>query len=350
MREIIEKQWRELAADWRRLYDGNSSLSPFQAYDFLTFTGKGKPYRKDPFRLVGLKELNLALIKDGEPVAIAALLVKKKRKRQLCYIRGHFTAANCVDFVYRPDLSYEDFQFLMDGIKKRLGDVSFQFYRVLEDSLTCRYMREYFSPGQTAADEGAYIPLTQSYESWRGSMHKSARQSLNNHRNRLMRDQVNWSVQYCYGSIDDETYQQALELCVGRMVTKNRFRFGPFAKPAQKLLAFLLRKEKLMRWVHQSKDGFYAILYMNGEIAAFASALICHGRWVCGIRFAISARYVKYSPGGLLISEMVCHLLEQNNAGGQALQRLDMGQGVSGGMSYKSAYGGVIYHLYSFTS
>ncbi|MEM5770244.1 MAG: hypothetical protein AAGU32_18450, partial [Bacillota bacterium] len=245
MRKIIQEDWQEIEAKWRRLFTSNGSASPFQSYDFLTFTRKGKPYRNDPFRLVGLKELNLVLYRDNEPIAIAALLFKKKKKKHLCYMRGHFTAANYLDFVYQPNLSYEDFQFLMDGIKSRLGNVSFQFDRVPEESVTGRYLREYFSPGEIDVNEGAYIPLTQSYESWLSSLHKSTRQSLNNHRNRLIRDQVKWSVRYYYGSIDDKAYQQALNLCVSRILTKNRFRFGPLTKPVQRIISVLLRKEKL---------------------------------------------------------------------------------------------------------
>ncbi|MEM5770245.1 MAG: GNAT family N-acetyltransferase, partial [Bacillota bacterium] len=97
-------------------------------------------------------------------------------------------------------------------------------------------------------------------------------------------------------------------------------------------------------------NSFYAILYMNGDIAAFASALICRDKRIYGIRFAISSKYARYSPGGLLISEMVRHLIEQNTTDKQKLLRLDMGEGVRGGMSYKHAYGGVTYQLYHFTS
>jgi hypothetical protein len=351
MREIIKKEWCEIEADWRRLFNNNGSATPFQSYDFLTFTGKGKLYRTDLFRLVGLKELNLVLYKDSEPIAIAALLFKKKKEKHLCYMRGHFTAANYLDFVYQPDLCSEDFCFLMDGIRDALGDVSFQFDRIPEESLTCHYMKQYFASDRIDPCESAYIPLTQSYESWLSGLHKSVRQSMNNHRNRIVRDQVNRSAVYYWGpTIDQEIYKKAMLVCADRFMVKNRFRFGLLSTLARKALAVLLMKEKLTQWVSRSDNSFTAILYMNDEIAAFANALVCKDKRLSGVRFAISSKYAKYSPGGLLISSMVKHLIDLNQQGAIQIDRLDMGQNVSGGSSYKYSYGGVTSHMYHFMS
>ncbi|MGI5919922.1 MAG: hypothetical protein ACOX8N_09825, partial [Christensenellales bacterium] len=79
MREVVAKRWDELPAIWHGLYDRNNAATTFQSYEFLTFTGRGKPQRKDLFRLIGVREWNLVLYRDGEAVAIAPLLVKKKR-------------------------------------------------------------------------------------------------------------------------------------------------------------------------------------------------------------------------------------------------------------------------------
>jgi len=124
MREVVAKKWNELPAIWHDLYDRNQTATTFQSYEFLTYTGRGKAYRKGLFRLLGLREWNLVLYRDGEAVAIAPLLLKNKRGRVTVYLRGHFTVANQLDFIY-ADWSYDDFKFLMDYIREQLGEVSF---------------------------------------------------------------------------------------------------------------------------------------------------------------------------------------------------------------------------------
>lgn len=145
MRKIIEYKWDGLLPIWNDLYERNSSATPFQSYDFLTFTGKVKPYRKDLFRLVGVKEWNLVLIDDDTPIAIAPLLIKKVEKRYTVYLRGHYTVANELDFIYAT-WSFNDFKFLMDYIYSTLVNPRLVFDRVSERTSTCAYLKDYLSP------------------------------------------------------------------------------------------------------------------------------------------------------------------------------------------------------------
>ena len=350
MRKIAAKKWSELKTDWQRLQDVNPTASPFQSYEFLSCTGKGKISYREPFRLVGLKELNLVLYEDGEPVAAAALLYSKTRGRLICYLRGHFTAANYLDFAYTPGFSYADFQALMDEAKKRLGSVSFQFDRIRDDTMTCRYMSAYFASGHTDRQECACISLDQSYEGWLQSLRKSTHQSLNNRRNRLLTDRADWSVDIRRGcDVDKSTYKKAMRVCAERYITKKAFRFGPLSGLAKKVLTSLLLREKLTQWATQSADSLMALLRINGDIAAFASMVVCRDKRVSGIRFAISARFARYSPGGLLLSDLVRYLIDARQKGELDADQLDMGQGVDGGSSYKFAYGGEARYLYFFS-
>ena len=346
MRKIATKKWSELKTDWQRLQDVNAAASPFQSYEFLSRTGKGNLFYTEPFRLVGLKELNLVLYEDGEPIAVAALLHKKTKGRHLCYLRGHFTAASYLDIMHKPGSSYADFQALMDEAKKQLGSVAFQFDRIRDDTVTSRYMSAYFASGETNRHECARISLEQSYDSWLQSLHKSTRQSLNNRRNRLLTDRADWSADIRRGcDVDKSTYKKAMRVCAERYMTKKAFRFGPLSGLAKKALAALLLRENVSQWVAQSADSLVALLRINGEIAAFASMVVCRDKRVTGIRFAISARYARYSPGGLLLSELVRYLIEARQKGELNADQLDMGQGVSGGASYKYAYGGETCYL-----
>ena len=114
-------------------------------------------------------------------------------------------------------------------------------------------------------------------------------------------------------------------------------------------MAALLLRDKLSQWVAQSEDGIVALLRINGSIAAFASMIICKDRRLSGVRFAIDFRFSRYAPGGLLLSELVRYLIEARQKGELDADQLDMGQGVSGGSSYKYAYGGETRNLYFFS-
>ena len=95
--------------------------------------------RPQTLRACGLDEF-----RDGEAVAIAPLLLKNKRGRVTVYLRGHFTVANQLDFIY-ADWSYDDFKFLMGYIAEQLGEVSFFLDRVSERTVTCQYLKQYFA-------------------------------------------------------------------------------------------------------------------------------------------------------------------------------------------------------------
>lgn len=348
MREIIEKKWSELLPIWQQLFDKNKNITPFQSYEFLTFTGKGKPYFKDPFRLVGVKELNLVLYRDNEAIAIAPLLIKKKNNKSAVYFRGHFTKASDLDFIYY-DWSYEDFKFLIDGIKNMLGDISFFLDRVAEDSVACDYLRKYFSTGKIKKKAGVCLFLPDSYEEWYRSLHNSIRGSLNNHKNRLERDQIQVSTCFYFGEeIDDNICKKMMFVYADRFLNKNRFRFGPLKKLVVLILRSVLIKDKITKWMNSVHNNFHVILYFDNEIAAFSNRITCKNKRIILSRTAINTKFRKYSPGGVLIKSIVQYIIDLNNTGNLGINMLDMGEGNDNGMEYKEAYGGKPYSIYSF--
>lgn len=348
MREIVEKSWDELSPVWHALYDHSATATPFQSYEFLAFTGKGKPYRKDMFRLFGIKEWNLVLYQDGKAVAIAPLLVKKSHQKHMVYLRGQFTTANQLDFIYE-DWSYDDFRFLMDYIKEKLANASFSLERISERTVTCRYLKEYFSSGEIVENECFSIPIAASYEAWLKSLSKSARHNLSTHYNRLKRDEKEWFVCFCRGSeVDQCLCKKLMWVYADRFIIKNKFKFGSFTKLVTYVLRRYLMKDQMTRWMNSRAENVHAVLYIGSEVAAFSSGVICRDKRILLSRLAIFTKYGKYSPGGILISSMIKHIIEQNESGAMDIAELDLSQGGGGGMSYKQAYGGKIHYCYEF--
>lgn len=348
MREIIKKEWPELQPIWNELINGNPIATPFQSYEFLSFTGKGKPHRKALFRTVGLQELNLVLYSDHVPIAIAPLLLKKKKGETTVYFRGQFTVANQLDFIY-SDISYDDFAFFMDGIRELLGNVSFWLDRVYYKSPTSDYLQKYLPSEQTHKTESYAIPISESYDDWYNSLHKSVRRNLITTRNRIKNDNVQCTASFFIREkIDPDLYKKMMLVYADRFLTKNNFRFGPFQYWIKKALQSYLLSDKVTQWLNDNDDSFHVIVYMNNEIAAFASGLICRDKRIIANRLAMNTKFRRYYPGVVLLSSTVSYLAEQKKANRTDFEKLDLSQGARGDMSYKITYGGEEYYNYFF--
>ena len=348
MREVVARKWKDLLPIWNDLYDRNAAATPFQSYDFLTFTGRGKPYRKDPLRLVALREWNLVLYNDGEAIAIAPLLIKRKNGRFMVYFRGHFTVANQLDFIY-SDWSYDDFEFLMDYITEKLGQVSFFLDRVSEKTVSCQYLKQYFASKQIEEHECFAIPVTVDYDEWLRGLSKSPRQNLSNHYHRLERDNIDWSVRFICGErLDRRLCRQMMWVYADRFLIKNNCCCGPCRMLVTRALQAYLLCDKMTCWMNREGCNFHAVLTMNGEVAAFASGLVCRDKRILLSRLAILTKYAKYSPGNILVSATLRHIIEQNRNGAMDVEQLDLSQGGQCGMSYKQALGGKVHFSYLF--
>ncbi|HPJ02962.1 MAG TPA: hypothetical protein PKU80_09000 [Candidatus Limiplasma sp.] len=348
MREIIRKEWSELPSIWHQLFDENPIATPFQSYEYLTFTGIGKPIRNDWFRTVGLQELNLVLYSDQRPIAIAPMLYKTKDGKATVYFRGHFTAASHLDLVY-ASLRYDDFAYFMDDIRERLGNVAFFLDRVYGESPTSEYLKKYLSSADIQEHECYSIPVLGTYDDWYCGLSKSRRSNLRLCKNRIASDRVPCSVSFFVGEkIDKATHKKMMSVYADRFLVKNDYFFGLSNPITIKALQIYLLHDKLTQWLNNAENNFHVVVYMNHKVAAFASGLIGKDNRMLGCRLAISTKYKRYSPGAVLISAAIEYLAEQKAAGKLDVDGFDMGQGGHDGMVYKQKYGGEVYYNYTF--
>ena len=290
MRKIHEKKWSELSAVWHEFYEKSLTATPFQSYEFLTFTKKGKSYRRDLFRLVGIKEWNLVLYDDGKPVAIAPLLIKKKQGKYRVYMRGHFTAANQLDFIYES-WSYEDFKFLMDYIQDKLGHVSFMLDRVSEKTVTCGYLKTYFASRKIEENECFSIPIPARYNEWLETLSRSSRRNLTKYCNRLERENLVWSVDfYCNQSIGEALCGQMMRVYASRFLEKNGFCFGIIRVAVIRLLQIFMMRDKMTRWMNRGDGNYHAVLRIGAEVGAFYSGRIYRGKRVISSRVGLHTK------------------------------------------------------------
>jgi hypothetical protein len=348
MRIIVEKNWLDLPVVWNELFSKNDSATPYQSFEFQNFTGKGKPQRRDLFRLLGIREFNLVLYSDDRPIAIAPLLIKKQRGSYMVYMRGHFTTADHLDFIHNG-WSYEDMRFLLDYIKSKLGKVTFHFDRIPEHFVTCGYLERYFSDAKIEKNECYAIPVPQNYDEWLGGLSKSVRQNLRTAENRLHKDQVDFNLQFIIGScVKNAVYSDMLAVYADRFLVKNGIDFGFFRGVVKKILSGYLALDKMSKWLQIADNNFHAILYLNGEVAAFASGLVFKDGRLLTSRLNILSKYARYSPGGLLISAIIRHVTKLKMSGELSINKMDLSQEGAKQNSYKISYGGELYYNYTF--
>ena len=348
MREVREKKWSELAQVWQELCNNNPTATPFQSYEFLTYTKRGKAQWREPLRLFGVREWNLLLYSDGRPVAIAPLQIKRSHGVVTVVLRGHFTVASHLDFIY-SSWSFDDFRFLMDYIRQRLGRVSFVLDRVSERTVTCGYLKRYFAGNSMEEHECFSIHVPASHDDWLNGLNRSVKRNLIGYHNRMKRDNLAWSVDfYCEQPIGKKLCRRLMRVYAGRFLEKNSLRFGAFRGIVARLLQMFLIRDRMTRWMNRGEGSLHAVLNVNEEVAAFTSGIICRDKRIILSRFAINTDYSRYGPGGVLLNALVRHVTEQNRSGAMDIRELDLSQGGQGGMSYKQAYGGKLHYNYVF--
>ena len=139
------KKFNIVKDDIDSLYNNNPFMSPYQSFDFLSITGKGMT-DKQPWLTLFMRELNAVCRNtNGDVIVVAPMLYQRKNDGCHVWLRGVWTSAGHLDFVYDPEqYSYEIFSEIIDETVKKLGKCYFHFTKIQEKSLTAKYIEKKF--------------------------------------------------------------------------------------------------------------------------------------------------------------------------------------------------------------
>jgi hypothetical protein len=165
----------------------------------------------------------------------------------------------------------------------------------------------------------------------------------------MERDGVEWTAQFYFRKgIDKRLCKKLMWVYADRFIVKNSF----CSRLPKRLLTCVLQSyllcDRMTRWMSGTDDSFHAVLYMNSQVAAFASGILCKDKRIILSRLAMLTKFAKYSPGGMLIVSIIRHIIAQNASGAMDIAELDFSQGGKEGMSYKKFYGGQVHRNYLF--
>lgn len=352
--EIKKVQFASAKDIIEEVYTSNDSLSCYQSYQFLNITGKGF-MDKSPLSIIFWSDVTYVQYKNGTAVAVVPLLKRKTKGKTELRLRGAFTSAGILNAIYRKDWAYDDFVKLIGYIRKDIPNAKFCVGRLPQDSLFLRYAKTFWNlPDDTIKrQECVSIPIPDSFDMWYQQLSKSVKQNYRTSLNRLKTDGLHFAVKSFWNQpMDRDRFHQTTKLYAQRLSehnTKKRW--------MQKLIEIPLRFQKTVNPMShtflQMDSCFDVELYIQEELAAVCCGYLTRPDRAMVPRFYINTKFSRYSPGGILIAEIIkmttkTGLPVYNGGGGGRIthvRHLDLSRGAE---KYKYNYGGVQYFTYGF--
>jgi len=236
--------------------------------------------------------------------------------------------------LFSPTLSPSKRREALDSMSKWISERKASLYRIedaaVADSLTQSGLVE------KRKTDCCIIDIATDYDTWFRGLSKSVRQNIRTAYNRLNRDNLKYELSIGSGK---ESAEDAFRLYLRRQLSQ--YVSGGIAKRLFK--SYCMRTGPITASLR--KGGTHALLKINGETAACISYFDKSGDWGLSLavpRMAVNTKYKFYSPGYILLCELISRYLRA----GLPL-KIDLGRGTE---KYKTDLGAMIYHTTDFTN
>lgn len=318
-------------AVWDALYQSNPALSVYQSPEFMEQFRKTARLGK---RRAFLRSETLLCTLDGAQM-ICPLSIDSRKKE--VYLLGDFSAVGYCDLIYGPDVTDAQFDAVIGALKARYPGHTLKFNKVNESSALCRYLlRRSKSLSQS---ECVSIRLGDDYDAYYKSLSKHSRQNIRTAYNRMNRDGKTFEFQIVRGP-DRLTNQQKNDI-IRIYCTRMRDKFGGEVLPYPIMYAAQRYFNPIVRSLNTLDDQFHALLYIDGELAAFLSGLrSSDGSRIVVPRLSMNGKFDFYDPGIVLLRETAEYLCREHPG-----TELDLSRGSE---KYKYTMGGKPHFNHSF--
>lgn len=308
---------------WNLVYDGSVYKSPFQSYDYVSRTLK---YYFPYYIIERCYPIIVVIFRNETPIFIAPLIKHLSGKLELL---GKHTGYNFCTFLCSVQSLYHR---CIDLIISHLGEIDLFKIRQGDELL------EYSSNTFNGVRNCVKIEFSDSYEKYYSCLSKSVRQNIRTAYNRISRDNV--SVELCLLVGGGMSRHECIlfDEIMSVYAARHESRYGV---KSSRLRNFFLRYFNYAT-VNYLKC-FYArtfTLLIDGHVSAFMSGMIDADKLIVP-RLSINNRYAAYSPGVLLINEVIKYLISNTTC-----RMLDLSFGEE---DYKYKMGGTVYTAYNFT-
>lgn len=318
------KRLTKLKKAWIDLYSSNSNLSPFVEYDYFNRTINYFWYYFVAKRCYVRYYL---ISEDNSPILIAPILFYFDGRKELF---GNINGFNYCDMVYKNCCKIKDaVNLLYDTIGV------FDIYKIREISP----LVEIFSSHKYIIKNTSNVKINfgDNFEQYYKNLSKSVRQNLRTSYNRLNKSEHEFNLKVVYGGTKDSTFfNDIINLYSKRHKKKYNVKHNFIKQYLLKHHHFATENYK------KSAKAITFGLYINGKLAAFMSGITSKQSEFIIPRLSINDDFSFYSPGMILINEVIKYLINNTE-----IKILDLSQGEE---EYKYKMGGTQHITYTFIS
>lgn len=317
-----------IKSDWKKLYDANPDLSPYQsdwyaeiAFSYyLTYSVKWQAV-----------PLFLEITEDDAPIMIIPLCKKLFKNEYTMF--GDEAGYGYIDFIYEKDIEEEKLEKCFEILCKELKGNKLSVNCIREESLICQLLMKKYNPQPVIC---TYADLHNSYDEYLSSLTKHERHHIKNAYNRLENEKKVVSLKVYYKQpLPPEELSKIVELYAARRKSRYGRAGGNFNK-------LFFRYLSICSVAMKKTDNFvHFILYIDNYPAAFYNGFLPRENGAITIpRLAINIEYGRFSPGILLLNESIKKILELGIA-----NKIDF---MKGQERYKYEMGGKEHMYYNF--
>lgn len=289
-------------AVWDVLYRSNPALSAYQSPEFMA--QYLKTARLGKRRALLRSEILLCMLEGVQMICPLAIDCRKKE----VFLLGDFSAVGYCDMIYGPDVADEQFDAIIEALKKRYPGHTLKFNKVNESSALCAYL---LHRGESLAQsECVCVSLGDDYEAYYKALSKNARQNIRTAYNRMNRDGKTFEFQIVQGT--DRLTKQQKDDIIRIYCTRMHDKFGDEVLPYPIMYAAQRYFNPIVRSLNTLDNQFHALLYIDGELAAFLSGLRNgNGSRIVVPRLSMNGKFDFYDPGIVLLRETAEYLCRE---------------------------------------
>jgi hypothetical protein len=260
----------------------------------------------------------------------------KRFYKMLCDISGCGKA----DVLYDPSLSDEKKEICVEYFYRHIGQKCC-LRRLPFDSPLLFHIQD--ENKKTNKQTCVKIDFIDGADSLLCSLHKSVRQNIRTAYNRLNKDNIDFEINIYRGSeMNDEIWRKIKHIYMDRLLSK--YKTHAKQDTFQKIVHYwkYYYSKHDTRSLRQLPNSFHSVLMCKGEVMAFLSGFMSENGAILVVpRLSINDKYRFYSPGYILIIELLKYLSYKTNC-----TCLDLSRGEE---QYKFDLGGTPYYTVSYS-
>lgn len=281
----------------------NSSNTVFQQENWQRLLYE--EFCQNILKRVTCKYFGAVLMLNGKPTLAANFFLKKRGRHKGIHILGSGGETDYHDFIYDSNVSVEMVDFFLRELFNN-GQKALYLPQFLKGTILSKWA-EVHNIKPKRINECAHIPVIGSYDIYWANLKKNVRQNVRTAINRLEKDEKKYNLSIFKNQRLATNLASDLEVVYeDRRIAKRQRGYKNWffenIRNIQKSQYNIMFETKV-----RSNNSFAAVFYIESEIAAFCYGL-ARNNDICIMQVAIKETYAKYSPGMLMLNEIIKNL------------------------------------------